>query len=112
MGLGDGVAASAKAYIEGFREQLQRWHGLVLLPIPMDYHRITEHTAKLMVEAQGRTDTPLCPIWMSDRLGEGFRVFDAAGMTLEPIRAYPTPPRPQKLAALKPLAASHTTSTQ
>lgn len=55
--------------------------GLVLLPIPMDYHRITEHTAKLMVEAQGRTDTPLCPIWMSDRLGEGFRVFDAAGMT-------------------------------
>jgi DNA helicase-2/ATP-dependent DNA helicase PcrA len=33
MGLGDGVAASAKAYIEGFREQLQRWHGLVLLPI-------------------------------------------------------------------------------
>jgi acetate---CoA ligase (ADP-forming) len=55
--------------------------GLVLLPIPMDYHRITERTAMLMIEAQGSTETPLCPIWMSDRLGEGFRTFDRAGIT-------------------------------
>ena len=55
--------------------------GLVLLPIPMDYHQFTAHTAGLIVEAQGRTDTPLCPIWMSDRLGEGYKVFAEAGIT-------------------------------
>ena len=33
MGLGDGVSASTQAYLERFRDQLQRWHGLVLLPI-------------------------------------------------------------------------------
>jgi len=33
MGLGDGVSVSTQAYLERFRDQLQRWHGLVLLPI-------------------------------------------------------------------------------
>ncbi len=55
--------------------------GIVLLPIPMDYHKFTEHTAGLTVEAQKATDTPMVPIWMSDRLGEGFQIFNRAGIT-------------------------------
>jgi acyl-CoA synthetase (NDP forming) len=54
--------------------------GLVLLPIAMDYAAITGNTARLIVEAQEQTQTPLCPIWMSDRLGEGYERLQMAGI--------------------------------
>ncbi|MGY6571118.1 MAG: acetate--CoA ligase family protein [Salinarimonas sp.] len=54
--------------------------GLVLLPIAMDYAAITGNTARLIVEAQQQTQTPLCPIWMSDRLGEGYDRLQKAGI--------------------------------
>lgn len=55
--------------------------GLVLCPIAMDYGKYTEVSASLIVEVQSRTQTPICPIWMSDRLGSGYRVLDHAGIT-------------------------------
>lgn len=55
--------------------------GIVLLPIPMDYGQHTENTAKTIVAVQAETETPLCPIWMSERPGSGYQVFADAGMT-------------------------------
>ena len=53
---------------------------LVLCPLALDYGSYTGRTAELMAEVQQKTDTPIAPIWMSDRLGEGYQVLSAAGM--------------------------------
>ena len=55
--------------------------GLVLEPVPMDYSRYTGSNAKALVEIQQQVDIPLVPIWMSERTGEGYDVFAAAGVT-------------------------------
>ncbi len=59
--------------------------GLVILPFAIDYGAVTGGTARRFVEIQSRTRTPIVPIWMSERLGEGYRVFADAGMT--PMRS-------------------------
>ncbi|MFA7505118.1 MAG: acetate--CoA ligase family protein [Burkholderiaceae bacterium] len=59
--------------------------GLVVLPYAIDYAEVTGATARRFVELQSRTGTPIVPIWMSERLGEGYRVFAEAGMT--PMRS-------------------------
>ncbi len=55
--------------------------GVVVLPIPLDYAAITGTTAEMIVAAQTQTGTPLCPVWMSDRPGEGYQRFQEAGIT-------------------------------
>ncbi|MBY4898477.1 acetate--CoA ligase family protein [Cupriavidus sp. AU9028] len=49
--------------------------GLVVLPITLDYGETTTRMAQNIVNAQARTATPILPIWMSDRLGDGYRVL-------------------------------------
>jgi acyl-CoA synthetase (NDP forming) len=53
---------------------------LVLCPLALDYAAYTGKIAQLMAEVQQKTTTPIAPIWMSDRLGEGYRVLATAGM--------------------------------
>jgi len=55
--------------------------GIVLLPMAMDYGKYSANVAHMIVKAQAKTATPLCPIWMSDRAGEGVEVFNQAGIT-------------------------------
>lgn len=55
--------------------------GVILLPVAMDYAGITATTARLIIEAQDGDSTPLCPIWMSDRTGEGYQILQQAGIT-------------------------------
>ncbi len=59
--------------------------GLVVLPYAIDYGAATAGTARRFVDIQSRTGKPILPIWMSDRLGEGYRVFADAGMA--PMRS-------------------------
>jgi acyl-CoA synthetase (NDP forming) len=53
---------------------------LVICPMALDYGAYTGKAARLMAEVQERTRTPIAPVWMSDRLGEGYQVLAAAGM--------------------------------
>lgn len=59
--------------------------GLVVLPYAIDYGEATGATARRFVELQSRISKPLLPVWMSERTGEGYRVFAEAGMT--PMRS-------------------------
>lgn len=54
--------------------------GIVVLPSSIDYGKVTVVTAQASVRAQQQSPVPLLPIWMSDRLGEAFRVYADAGM--------------------------------
>ncbi len=54
--------------------------GLVLIPIAMDYDKFTENTARLITEVQQKTKTPICPIWMSERAGAGYKKLSDAGI--------------------------------
>lgn len=54
--------------------------GIVVLPSSIDYGKVTVVTAQASVRAQQHSPVPLLPIWMSDRLGEAFRVYADAGM--------------------------------
>ncbi len=58
---------------------------LVLAPIPMDYGVYTEHNAKNFKAAQDTTDTPIVPIWFSEKTGEGY--FALARSGLVPFRS-------------------------
>lgn len=49
--------------------------GLVVLPITLDYGETTTRMAQNIVNAQRATSTPIVPIWMSDRLGDGYKVL-------------------------------------
>ncbi|MGQ4600687.1 acetate--CoA ligase family protein [Nocardia sp. R6R-6] len=55
--------------------------GVVVYPFPCDYDQLTGGIAAAIVETQQQTRTPIVPIWMSDRLGAGFRELVAGGMT-------------------------------
>src|SRR5690606_12818638 len=59
--------------------------GLIVLPFAIDYGAVTGGTARRYAAVQARTPVPIVPIWMSERLGEGYRVFADAGMT--PMRS-------------------------
>lgn len=53
---------------------------LVLAPMPMDYGVYTARGAKSMLEAQKTTDTPIVPIWFSERTGEGYKTLAEGGL--------------------------------
>ncbi|BDB27489.1 acyl-CoA synthetase [Cupriavidus sp. TA19] len=59
---------------------------LVLVPIPVEYGKTTAMLADSMVRVQSEeTGTPIVPVWMSDRTGEGHRKMIDGG--LMPMRA-------------------------
>ncbi|WP_422085175.1 acetate--CoA ligase family protein [Variovorax sp.] len=53
--------------------------GCVIAPIALDYGETTIRMAQTIIAAQARVQSPIVPIWMSDRLGEGYRMLVAAG---------------------------------
>lgn len=58
---------------------------VVLVPIPVEYGKTTQLLADCMVKAQVGEKTPIVPIWMSDREGEGYRTMVEGG--LAPMRS-------------------------
>lgn len=53
--------------------------GCVIAPIALDYGETTIRMAQTIIAAQQRCPTPIVPIWMSDRLGEGYRLLVEGG---------------------------------
>ncbi|WP_280187823.1 acetate--CoA ligase family protein [Delftia sp. PS-11] len=53
--------------------------GCVIAPIALEYGETTIRMAQTIIAAQQRCTTPIVPIWMSDRLGEGYRMLVAGG---------------------------------
>lgn len=49
--------------------------GLVIVPIALDYGETTTRMARNIINVQKRSPLPIVPIWMSDRLGEGYRLL-------------------------------------
>lgn len=49
--------------------------GLVVVPITLDYGETTTRMASHIIQAQQATSTPIVPIWMSDRLGDGYKLL-------------------------------------
>lgn len=58
---------------------------LVLVPIPVEYGKTSAMLADSMVRVQSEEATPIVPVWMSDRTGEGHRKMIEGG--LMPMRA-------------------------
>lgn len=58
---------------------------LVLVPIPVEYGKTSAMLADCMVRVQSEGSTPIVPVWMSDRTGEGHRKMIEGG--LMPMRA-------------------------
>lgn len=54
--------------------------GLVLYTYPLDYGPVMQQNAESTVRVQATTHVPIVPVWMSDRLGEGYQVFVKAGL--------------------------------
>ncbi len=53
--------------------------GLTIVPIALDYGETTTRMADNIINAQKDSASPIVPIWMSDRLGEGYQKLVAAG---------------------------------
>ncbi|MCL1961657.1 MAG: acetate--CoA ligase family protein [Desulfovibrionaceae bacterium] len=53
--------------------------GLVIVPITLDYGETTARMAQNIINVQKRGKTPIVPIWMSDRQGEGYRLLVREG---------------------------------
>lgn len=53
--------------------------GLTVVPIALDYGETTTRMAHNIINAQKGCSAPIVPIWMSDRLGEGYRLLVEAG---------------------------------
>lgn len=53
--------------------------GLTIVPIALDYGETTARMAGNIIAAQKSCAAPIVAIWMSDRLGEGYRRLVAAG---------------------------------
>lgn len=49
--------------------------GCVIVPIALDYGETTIQMARTIIAAQKGCATPIVPIWMSDRMGEGYRML-------------------------------------
>jgi acyl-CoA synthetase (NDP forming) len=58
---------------------------LVLVPIPVEYGQTTVVLGESLVKVQSEVTTPIVPVWMSDRTGEGHRKMIDGG--LMPMRA-------------------------
>ena len=54
--------------------------GLVIYTYPLDYGTVMQQNAESTVRVQATTTVPIVPVWMSDRLGEGYQVFVKAGL--------------------------------
>jgi acyl-CoA synthetase (NDP forming) len=54
--------------------------GVVLYPFPCDYEELTGKIGAGIVEVQAKTDTPIVPVWMSDRPGPGYQELVAGGL--------------------------------
>lgn len=54
--------------------------GLVIYTYPLDYGLVMQENAESTVRVQATTLVPILPVWMSDRLGEGYQVFVKAGL--------------------------------
>ncbi|MDN4588216.1 CoA-binding protein [Xenophilus aerolatus] len=53
--------------------------GCVIAPIALDYGETTVRMAQTIIAAQQRVQSPIVPIWMSDRMGEGYRMLVTGG---------------------------------
>jgi len=53
--------------------------GLTIVPIALDYGETTTRMARNIVNVQKRSKAPIVPIWMSDRLGEGYKLLVQEG---------------------------------
>jgi len=53
---------------------------LVLMPVTIDYGDVTIKVAQSAVRVQAQTETPIVPVWMSSRQGDGHRIYAEAGM--------------------------------
>ena len=58
---------------------------VVLFPIPMEYGATTRAAAENMVKVQAQIDKPIVPVWISDRVGEGYQVMIEGGLV--PVRS-------------------------
>lgn len=54
--------------------------GLVLYTFPLDYGQVMRDNAESAVRVQAETDVPILPVWMSDRLGDGYHALVQAGL--------------------------------
>lgn len=54
--------------------------GLIIYTYPLDYGTVMAQNAASTVEVQNAVGTPILPVWMSDRLGAGYRIFVDAGI--------------------------------
>lgn len=59
--------------------------GILIHPFPMEYGAATTRAAESVVAVQAETDTPIVPVWISDRVGDGYRLLADAG--LAPVRS-------------------------
>lgn len=49
--------------------------GMTLVPISLDYGETTTRMARNIIDVQKQCSTPIVPIWMSDRQGEGYQLL-------------------------------------
>lgn len=54
--------------------------GAVMFPIPMDYAGITATMAGALIDAAAAQPKPIVPVWMSRRMGEGFKAMEEKGL--------------------------------
>lgn len=59
--------------------------GVVLYPFPCDYEELTEQIGASIAAVQRETETPILPVWMSDRLGAGYAELVEGGLV--PVRS-------------------------
>lgn len=52
---------------------------VVIVPIALDYGEVTTRMAHNVINAQMTSPVPIVPIWMSDRLGDGYKLLVAHG---------------------------------
>jgi acyl-CoA synthetase (NDP forming) len=53
---------------------------LVLYPTPLEYGLVTLQGAESAIRVQAKTEKVILPVWMSDRLGDGYKAWVRAGM--------------------------------
>ncbi|MBI5255139.1 MAG: acetate--CoA ligase family protein [Burkholderiales bacterium] len=53
---------------------------LVVIPLAIDYGKVTDDTAEAVVRVQQQSPVPIVVIWMSDRLGKAFSTYAQAGI--------------------------------
>jgi acetate---CoA ligase (ADP-forming) len=54
--------------------------GITLVPIPIEMGATTAELARAIAELRQQTGAVILPVWMTDRLGEGYRILADAGV--------------------------------